>query len=129
MVETRSSTSIEDPISYSLGEGIALDQEVFAAFADEYGLVESDRVGGGTSWLTVTFEQLKEFHAFHAAFRYGKEVQDLEDQLASEMDPKKRMRLRRQIESRKNTDEYRKYIELLLRKYLERDHERDKDDR
>lgn len=102
--------------SYSLSEGIALDRQVFSAFAQEFHLFEQENVSGSEAFIILRdTKQLQEFSNFHTAYRYAKEIQRLQAKLEKTTDQKKRGHIQIQIEKRKSTPEYKQYGERAQR--------------
>jgi len=106
-----------EPQRYSLSEGVKLDQRVFSAFEKEFGKLEQENLQGTQSFITLNKEQLGAFGAFHVAFRYGEEIKGLEKKLTNTKNEKKRERIQREIDKRKNSAEYKKYGKTV-RKYI-----------
>ena len=106
---------IDEPSKYTLREGITLDKEVFDAYSKEFGVQERRVPGDNPAFLLLSGTQLQEFHQFHSAFRYGREIQRLEKKLSKEKDSGKREKLQKKIQQRKNSSAYKKYGRIVER--------------
>jgi RHS repeat-associated protein len=102
---------LEQAERYSLREGIQLDQRVFTAFSKEFNVPQQER--GPNAFMTLTHQQVRDFHAFHTAFRYGEEVKRLEKKLEQTEDPTRREKIQKDIDKRKNSREYERFGELV----------------
>ena len=121
--------NFEDPQRYSLREGVLLDQKVFSAFSEVFGISEQKNLTGTLSTLTLDTQQLQDFYDFHTAFRYVEEIEELEDKMGKEGDPQEREKLTNKIKQRKSSEEYKKYGTTIINTALgkrEVEHEEEK---
>ncbi len=105
---------LDEPTKYTLSEGITLDKDVFGAFSKEFDVKEFQR-SDDPAFLVLSGQQLHEFHQFHTAYRYAKEIRRLEGKIQKEKDPTKKSKIQKNIDQRKSSREYKKYGEMVER--------------